>query len=67
MDDRVHHLVKPLIFHSHLQLHFRHKIHHIFCAPIQFSVAFLAAEPLDLSHCHSLYADLRERIAYFVN
>ena len=49
-----------------LDLHLGQEIHDIFGAPVEFGVAFLAAEALGLGHGDALDADFLQRLFHLV-
>ena len=55
--DRVDDLFGHAVGHNDFELDFRHEIHGIFGAAVDFGVTGLRAEALDLGHHHAAHAD----------
>ena len=51
---------------NNVDLHFRYQINDVFGAAIEFSMAFLAAEPFDFQDRETLHADLIEGLLYVI-
>src|ERR1019366_5116414 len=60
LEHRFHHLVDQLGAHGDLDPRLRHEINDVFGPAVEFRVAALPTEALDLGHGHARYADLRQ-------
>src|SRR5262249_51573908 len=61
-DDRVHRVANHLVRHDDFQLDLGQKIDRVFCPPVHFFVAALAAEAADFGHGHPVHARARQGI-----
>ena len=65
-DDCLHGTVQQTIGNHHLKLHLGQKIHHVFGAAIQLGMAFLTAKAFDFGDGQACDANVRKRIAHFI-
>src|SRR6185503_6839951 len=64
-DDGGHRALDLLVGRHHFDFDLGQEVHGVFAAAIDFGVAFLPAEPLDLAHGHALDPDFPEGILNF--
>ena len=64
--DRFDGTVDQIVIQNDFDLHLGQEIHHIFGTAIEFGMAFLTSEPLDLDHAQALNTHVLKRLFHFI-